>query len=124
MHVWKGASFMRYPDLDPGVGTQRHARAIKQLRVGDIVEAWLDCTPDPGRTRPLPIVIVGVPGLRETTFAVKDLFSDHVYPMNFAYQWRCAGHINGLEEVIGADRVRAAQTGGKSPYPQREAGSF
>jgi hypothetical protein len=94
---------MTYPKLDLGVAKQRQKRAIQQMRVGDIVECWLDCTPDAGKSRPLPIVIVALPNLRESYFKVKELFTFDTYDLHFAYQWRIVGHIDGFSDLIAAE---------------------
>lgn len=87
---------MLYPYVDPKLEHERHRRAYTELIPGDIVEGWLDCTPepdDPPDLRPL-LVVRGIAGGYVTC---SELFSYDVFPVNFTYEWRKLGHIDQYE---------------------------
>jgi hypothetical protein len=110
---------MQFPEFTTSIERQRIARSIKQLRPGDIVECWLDCIPESGKSRPLPIIICEQPGLNEPYFIVKNLFGENVYPLIFMYQWRKVGHIKGFTELWAQERHPAYLT--YSIHPTEES---
>jgi hypothetical protein len=110
---------MRYPDLSTDIIKQRVARSVAQIRPGDIVEAWLDCEPDPGKSTPLPVIVLQQPDLRSYAFIVKDLFDSTPYAIIFMYQWRIVGRVKDIDELLASMPQELILAKEESKYPSQ-----